>query len=191
MTQYSLFGAAASVPRLEDLDGLLLAGGHWVRSGGSARLSVVVTDRWRADALVAEFAARDVAGTDGVVDAAAGLGARTAFAAPLAPVAARWVRGANEGPPAGFNLTSAGLRLWALASGRSDPAGYVLATARPDDQIHLVAGAQLSRLGVAAVSISSRSAPGWRVTSLKRIRRLAELLGAAPDGGAADWPSPG
>ena len=190
MTQFSLFGAAAAEPSLDDLDGVLLAGGLWVRSGPAARLSVVVTDRWRAEALSAEFGLRTVAGEDDVVAAEGGYGARTAFTERLTPVAARWSRGANQGPPPGFALTAAGLRLWALAAGRADPAGYLLGTARPDDVIHSAAGAQLSRLGVAAVSISARGGPGWRVTSLKRIRRLAELLGAAPAGGAHDWPQP-
>ena len=67
--------------------------------------------------------------------------------------------------------------------------GYLLGTARGDDATHLAAGAQLSRLGVAAVSVPGRGGPGWRVTSARRIRRLAELLGPAPDGGGDDWPN--
>jgi hypothetical protein len=190
MSQFSLFGAAAAEPSLDDLDGVLLAGGLWVRNGHAARLSIVVADRWRADALSAEFDVRTIGGEDDVVPAEGGYGVRTAFTNRLTPVAARWLRGANQGPPPGFALNAAGLRLWALANGRSDPAGYLLGTARSDDVIHSAAGAQLSRLGVAAVSVSARGGPGWRVTSLKRIRRLAELLGAAPEGGAPDWPQP-
>lgn len=190
MTQFSLFGAAAAEPGLDDLDGILLAGGQWVRNGRSARLSVVVPDRWRADALDDEFGLRSIGAEDALVPAEGGYGVRTAFSERLAPVAGRWSRGANQGPPPGFALTAAGLRLWAIAAGRSDPAGYLLATARPDDVIHSAAGAQLSRLGVAAVSLSARGGPGWRVTSHKRIRRLAELLGPAPEGGAGDWPVP-
>ena len=59
--QFSLFGAEAADPGLSDLDGVLLAGGHWVRSGPSARLSIVVADRWRAQALTTTFAERGVA----------------------------------------------------------------------------------------------------------------------------------
>ena len=190
MSQFSLFGAAAAEPSLDDLDGVLLAGGLWVRNGPAARLSIVVADRWRADALSAEFDLRTVRADDDVVPAEGGYGVRTAFTDRLTPVAARWSRGANQGPPPGFALTAAGLRLWALATGHTDPAGYLLGTARPDDVIHSSAGAQLSRLGVAAVSVPSRGGPGWRVTSHKRIRRLAELLGPAPEGGAPDWPQP-
>lgn len=193
MTQFSLFGAAAATPARDDLGGVLLAGGHWVRSGAGARLSVVVADRWRADALAGAFAELGLAGDDAIVAAAGGFGARTAFADELAPAAARWTRGANEGPPAGFVLSAGGLRLWATAAGFADESGYLLATAEADDPVHMAGGAQLARLGVAAVSIGrrgSRRGPGWRVTSAKRLRRLGELLGAAPPGAATDWPVP-
>lgn len=190
MTQFSLFGAAATAPALDDLDGLLLAGGHWVRTAESARLSVVVSQPWRADALVESFGTLRLAGADAVVAAEGGLGVRTAFAAELVPAALRWTRGANEEPPAGFVLTAGGLRLWAIAAGRGDDLGYLLATAAPDDARHRAGGAQLARLGLAAVSIGVRGGPGWRVTSAKRVRRLAELLGEAPDGAGSDWPVP-
>jgi hypothetical protein len=188
--QFSLFGAAASTPSLDDLDGVLLAGGHWVRHGPAARVSVVVADRWRADALAAEFAERGVAGDEPIVPAGDGWSVRTAFADALRPHAERWSRGANEGPPPGFDLTPAGLRLWALAAGRPDEVGYLLGTDRAGAALHLTAGAQLSRQGLAAVSLTQRPGPGWRVTSAKRFRRLVELLGPAPPGGEQHWPRP-
>jgi hypothetical protein len=185
MTQYSLFGAATAVPALEDLDGVLLAGGHWVRHDDRARLSVLVDRRARADALADAFAERGV-GPAEIAETQLGVTVRTAFAAVLTGHAQRWTRGAKEAPPAGFRLTPSGLRLWAIAAGRRDEAGYVLATAEPDDLIHLAAGSQLARLGVASVALTSRGHPGWRVTSHKRLRRLAELLGEPPPG--VDWP---
>jgi hypothetical protein len=188
VTQFSLFGAEATSPTTADLDGLLLAGGHWVRSAAGARLSIVVADRWRADALVAAFAERGVGGADAVVPAEAGFGVRTAFTPALSDAASRWRRGANEGLPGGFQLGAGGLRLWAVAVGRRDDVGYLLATAEPDDPIHRAAGAQLARLGVAAVSLAQRGGPGWRITSARRLRRVVELLGPAPAGGEDDWP---
>jgi hypothetical protein len=188
MTQFSLFGAAVAEPTLDDLGGILLGGGHWVRSAAGARLSVVVGDRWRADALAAAYQARGVGCADAVVAAEGGLAARTAFSRDLVAPAAQWTRGANEGPPAEFVLTPGGLRLWAITSGHPDDVGYLLATSSPDDAIHLAGGAQLSRLGLGAVSISARGGPGWRVTSLKRIRRLVELLGEPPAGAEQSWP---
>lgn len=188
MSQFSLFGAAAAAPDLVDLDGVLLGGGHWVRTGEFARLSVVVPDRWRADALAEEFEQRGAAGD--IVAAGDGWSVRTAFLAALVTHAARWSRGANEGPPPGFDLSVGGLRLWTVTSGRADETGYLLRTARADTALHLAAGAQLSRQGLAAVSLSQRPGPGWRITSAKRLRRFAEIVGAAPAGADSDWPCP-
>lgn len=185
--QFSLFGAAAAEPDLADLGGVLLAGGHWVRSAGHARLSIVVADRWRADALAAEFAARSCPDDEPVVPAEDGWSARTGFTATLADEAARWTRGANEGAPPDFALTAGGLRLWTIATGRADEGGFLLGTARADTTLHLAAGAQLSRLGLAAVSIGVRGGPGWRLTSAKRLRRFTELVGPAPEA-ATTWP---
>jgi hypothetical protein len=190
VTQFSLFGAAAVEPSRADLDGLLLAGAQWVRSPAGARHTVVVADRWRADALAAAFAARGVGGDEAVIATHGGFAARTVFSPDLDPAAARWTRGAGQVLPAGFELGAGGLRLWAIAAGRRDGMGYLLTTAEPDDAIHRAAGAQLARLGVAAVSLAQRGGPGWRVTSARRLRRLVELLGPAPEGGAAGWPVP-
>jgi len=189
--QFSLFGAAAAQPCLDDLDGVLLGGGHWVRVGPDARLSAVVADRWRADALHTAFWERGVGETAApIVAAEEGWAVRTAVTPVLVESAARWTRGANQGPPAGFTVTPGGLRLWAITAGRRDESGYLFATAEPDDVVHSAAGSQLSRLGLAAVSLTARGGgPGWRITSVKRLRRLGELLGEIPLGAGADWPS--
>lgn len=195
MTQYSLFGAAAAAPVLADLDGLLLAGGQWARSGTSARLSIVVGDRWRADALHAEFVEREVAERDDpVVQAAAGAAVRTAFTDRLAGVAGRWTKGARQRVPNDLVLGAGGLRLWAIAVGQHDGSGYLLpcaSSARGDPTLHRAAGAQLAQLGVTALALSRVGGgigPAWRVTSARRLRRLAELLGSPPPGCEADWP---
>jgi hypothetical protein len=186
--QFSLFGAEAADPGLSDLDGILLAGGHWARSGSSARLSIVVADPWRAQAVMSAFAERHVADQQGIRDAEFGYAVRTEFTAELAGQASRWSRGSRDVPPRDLALTAGGLRLWAISSGRMDQAGYVLATADADDAVHQAAGSQLARLGLAAASLATRGGPGWRITSARRLRRLAELIGPAPDGAGPDWP---
>lgn len=188
MTQFSLFGAAALDPAIVDLDGVVLAGGLWSRRGDRARLSIVVDAPWRANALAAEFLVRDVAeDADAVVPAADGLSVRSAFSAALAVQASRWMRGAREGRPADLDLTAGGLRLWAIAAGRWDDPGFLFAVR---EDMHPFAGAQLARLGVAAVALTRRGRPGWRVTGTRRLRRLGELLGPAPEGATHEWPRP-
>jgi len=187
--QFSLFGAEAAEPTLADLDGLLLAGGDWVRAEREtvARLSVLVGEQWRASALGAELAAR---GVDSDTAPAPGglIAVRTELSAQLRPPAARWTRGAALRAPDDLALTAPGLRLWAIATGRVEEAGYLLGMADGDGPLHRAGGAQLARLGVAAVDVGVRSRPGWRITSAKRLRRLAELLGPPPAGGEAGWP---
>jgi hypothetical protein len=187
--QFSLFGAAAAEPQIADLDGLLFAGGDWVRTDhdASARLSVLVQDGWRARALLVELAARglecDTAEAPGCL-----IAVRTEITERLAGQALRWTRGASLRLPADLALSASGLRLWALATGRTDEAGYLLAVAEPDGAIQRAAGAQLARLGVTAIAVGVRGGPGWRVTSAKRLRRLAELVGDGPEGCDLDWP---
>jgi len=194
--QFSLFGAETAIPLVADLDGLLLAGGDWVRAERStaARLSVLVADSWRADALRAEFASR---GLDSDTAPAPGelIAVRSAFSPTLAEHAGRWTRGASLRTPVDLDLSASGLRLWAIAAGRSEANGYLLAMADADGTLHRGAGGQLARLGVAAVDVPARGArggrsgPGWKITSAKRLRRLSELIGAPPPGAGADWPN--
>jgi hypothetical protein len=189
--QFSLFGAAVAEPMLADLDGVLVGGGHWVRHGNAARLSVVVADRWRAEALHESFYERGVGEIDEPIGPAEdGFAVRSAFSASLGSHAGRWSKGANEEPPDDFVLGPMALRLWAVTAGRSEgEAGYLLANDSADDRIHIKSGSELSRMGMAAVSLTGRGGgPGWRVTSAKRLRRLAELVGEAPAGAGIDWP---
>ncbi|MGX7681370.1 hypothetical protein ACSMXN_20990 [Jatrophihabitans sp. DSM 45814] len=189
--QFSLFGAEAADPIVRDLDGLLLSGGDWVRTdrASAARLSVLVIDEWRAAALAEELQARDLA-SDTVIAPGDLIAVRTEITDRLVAEAARWTRGASLRLPVDLTLSPSGLRLWAIATGRSDEAGYLLGVAEPDGELHRAAGSQLAKLGVAAVEVGMRGGPGWRVTSLKRLRRLAELVGEAPPGAGNDWPTP-
>ena len=136
--QFSLFGATVAEPCLDDLAGIVLAGGDWVRADNSqtARLSVVVDGQWRVDALGEAFAELELEPSVGPAEN--GTGVRTGFSARLAPEAARWTRGAVLRAPAGLLLTARGLRLWAIASGRADGGGYLFGTAEPDDELHRI-----------------------------------------------------
>jgi hypothetical protein len=190
--QFSLFGAEVAEPTRADLDGLVLAGGWWVRSTAAgaeqARLSVLVDDEWRVGALQDELLRRDLPGE--AAPAENGLRAvRTDFRADLIDAALRWAKGARFAPPADLQLEPGGLRLWTIASGHRDDSGYLLGTADIESPIHRAAGGQLAALGLPAVGVGERGRPGWRITGQKRLRRFAELLGEPPPGAVAHWPS--
>ena len=101
--QLSLFGAEAATPAPEDLAGLLAGPGQVVRMGGTARVSVVVEDRWRAVALVGELRTRGLDATC-VSTVDDHIGVRTPYSAVLSPIAARWLHGAVKAPPPGFAI---------------------------------------------------------------------------------------
>jgi hypothetical protein len=193
VVQFSLFGAEAAEIAVADLAGVLLAGGRWVRDGAApgnpARLSVLVNEPWRAAGLMIELRRRGLDGEQLTVGERYDV--RTGFDLTLASMAQSWTRGANQVPPDTLELTPSGLRLWAMTAGRHDEEdSYLLGTAEPDDVTHRVAGAQLARMNLTAVSIGARGGPGWRITSRKRLRRLAELLGSPPPGAGEHWPHP-
>lgn len=183
--QISLFDADLSAPSPDDLAGLLAGPGQVVRMGGTARVSVVVADRWRVRALLAEYATRGLGGIQ-VETVGDHFGVRTAFVAALAPLAAAWLRGASTQPPVGFRLTGARLRLWAIAAGQVEPQGYRLGLGEPErldwdgdhwDRVR----AALAAAGLPGALLGPRSGgPAYRIAGRRRLRRLGELVGSCP-----------
>jgi hypothetical protein len=187
--QLSLFGVEAAAPAPEDLEGLLAGPGQVTRMGGTARVSVVVDELWRAQVLHAELRTRGLAVTC-VSTVDDHLGVRTAYTAVLAPMAAAWLRGAMKVPPPGFGLDGRRLRLWAAAAGDLDRLEFTLRLGANDELAWPAVGAALSAIGLPAALLSPRAGgPAYRITGRRRIARLAELVGdppaAAPEGA---WP---
>ena len=101
--QLSLFGSTAREPVLADLDGLLAGNETAVRRDATARLSIVVEQPWRVDALVLELA--EQLGIDAETAAAeVGITVRTPWLAELLPLADAWARGAVGAPAAGCSI---------------------------------------------------------------------------------------
>jgi hypothetical protein len=189
MSQLSLFGAAAREPELGDLEGLLAGNGQVVRRGDRARLSVVVTDSWRVEALEAALA--DQLGlTADVGPAETGMTVGTPWLAELLPVADAWTRGAVKLPPPGWVLDGSRLRWWCLASGSSASGMYSLALGANDEHGWLAVGSALSAVGVPGVLVGPRAdGPAYRIVGRRRLARLVELIGDRPDGVPQDaWP---
>jgi hypothetical protein len=199
--QLSLFGVEARPPNPLDLEGLLAGAGQVTRMGGTARVSIVVDAPWRAVVLRAECAMRGLAASVEPSAVEGHVAFRTAYSSALAPLGARWLRGAVKHPPEGFALDGRRLRLWAVAAGSPDGAqAYTLrlgasdATRQPDfiDETPLweVVGAALAAAGLPAVLLGPRAdGPAYRIVGRRRLARLAEMIGEAPPQAPPDeWP---
>jgi hypothetical protein len=190
--QLSLFGVEARPPTPLDLEGLLAGAGQVVRMGGTARVSIVVDQRWRARALLAEASMRGLAATVEASTVEGHVAFRTAYSAALAPLGTAWLRGAVKYPPAGFALDGRRLRLWSIAAGSPDGTyGFVLRLGASDEPVWGPIGAALAGVGLPATLLGPRAGgPAYRIVGRRRLARLAELVGDAPAGApAAGWPT--
>ncbi len=187
-----LFEADGADPAVDDLDGLLFGPGHVVNRSGTARVSVLTADAWRAEALVTAFGARGLGGEYNVsrdLDHGLQFVARTDFSHELAPLARRWSPGAvRKSSP--VKMTAAALRIWVIASGRPTDSGYLLPLAASEEVRWSVSGSALAGLGVPGALIGVRSGePAYRISSHKRLSRLAVLVGEPPPNApVSDWP---
>ena len=191
VSQLSLFSAAARPPRTGDLAGLLCGPGQIVRfgSGDTARLSVVLADPRRAPVIVAVCAAVGIDAEPAVTESGA-TAVRTAFRRDLVGLAQAWTQGAVKTVPAGMLLDGAVLRVWMLAAGHWDGRGVDLLLDPHAPQTHPALIAAATRAGISPAR-SGRGA-ALRITGVRRIRRLLELVGPAPGGIAPDeWPETG
>lgn len=198
MGQLSFYSAEASAPRVADLAGVLCGPGRMVGfgAGTAARLSVVVEPRWRAVALVAAFAERAVRGVVTSTDDGRYL-VRTAFRTDLVDLATRWLGGPPSGEPAGpiksvperFAVDGVTLRLWALVAGQWSESGYLLGLDPDSPHTHRPLADALVRAGL-PIALVDAGGPALRVSGVRRLARLVELVGDAPSGVPGhDWPA--
>lgn len=189
MSQLSLFSDEDNDPAIEDVEGLLLAGGALVRRGGTARISVLTALGWRAEVIRAALDDRGLSGELGEADDGR-CSVRSAFDPRLAEMATLWSAGARNRIPAGFTLTHRRLRFWAVAAGRQDHAGYLLRVGLHDEHLYEAIGSVLSSAGIPGAFLGVRAGgPGYRIVGARRLGRLRELAGRPPvDADADSWP---
>ncbi|GAA4388784.1 hypothetical protein [Tsukamurella soli] len=192
MVQLSLFSADQAEPSPADLAGLLAASGQVVEVGGVARVSAVVADDWRADALaemIVESGLDPQRGRSEEGSPVVGVAQTPA----LAEIAAAWTRGAVKVVPAGWVPGSRAVRVWALAAGKADGDCYLLGLDPHCPDSYAPLATAMMRTGVAPTLVGTRGArPALRVTGHRRLVRLAEMVGAPPLGALAAeaWPYP-
>ena len=210
MGQLSFYSADAHPRAVTDLEGVLCAQGQVLRfgRGSTARLGITLGTAatpeadpehaddpehpddpepdplvaWRAHALRCAFHTRGVDAEvrpepDGTV------GVRSAFRADLVALARRW-GGGTKAVPADLELDGPRLRLWVLAAGRRDRRAYVLGLDPLAPSTHEPLRAAAARAGLDTTldptTDPAADAPVLRLTGVRRLRRLAELVGDPP-----------
>ena len=181
MSQLSFFSAESVPPAVSDLTGVLAAPGQIVTVGGGARLSVVVDQLWRAEAL-------------GQMINEAGLTAeitrteentplvRTAVDAKLRLIAGDWTRGAVKTVPPLWLPGPRELRAWTLAAGSPEADRYLLGLDPHAPDTHSPLASALMRIGIAPTLIGTRGArPALRIGGRRRLSRLVENVGEPPE----------
>ncbi|SNS50354.1 hypothetical protein [Rhodococcoides kyotonense] len=192
MNQLSFFSAESLPPSVTDLSGLLASTGHVASSSTGARISVVVDDAWRAEAISDLMAECGLVAEIGRSEEDRPL-VRTGAVAELSALASQWTKGAVKSMPPGWVPGARELRAWVLAAGRPEADGerYVLGLDPHAPETHASLAQALMRAGIAPTLIGTRgSMPGLRVTGRRRLSRLVENVGMPPRNEAARacWP---
>ncbi|KKC02407.1 hypothetical protein [Mycobacterium nebraskense] len=197
MSQLSFFTAESVPPAVADLSGVLAASGQIVMVGGLeaqgarlARLSVVVDHLWRAAALADMIREAGLTPEIGRTDEDTPL-VRTAVTAALVNLAAEWTRGAVKTVPPRWLPGPRELRAWTLAAGHPEGDHYLLGLDPHAPDTHSPLASALMRVGIAPTLIGTRGGrPALRVSGRRRLSRLVENVGDAPDGVDAPsaWP---
>ncbi|BBX05629.1 hypothetical protein [Mycolicibacterium aichiense] len=181
MSQLSFFSAESVPPAVADLTGLLAATGQVVVVGGGARLSVVVDDLWRADALAEMITETGLAAEITRTDENNPL-VRTAVDGRLAGIAAAWTRGAVKTVPPQWLPGARELRAWTLAAGIPEADRYLLGLDPHAPDTHSPLASALMRVGIAPTLIGTRGArPALRISGRRRLSRLVENVGEPPN----------
>jgi hypothetical protein len=195
VSQLSFFSAESVPPAVADLTGILAAPGQVVVVGSgaqqAARLSVVVDQLWRAEAL-AEMIAEvgltpEIARTDENTPLV-----RTAVDLRLTAIATSWTRGAVKTVPQHWLPGPRELRAWTLAAGSPEAADrYLLGLDPHAPDTHSALASAMMRVGIAPTLIGTRGArPALRISGRRRLLRLVENVGEPPGDMEAfsQWP---
>jgi len=180
VSQLSLFSADLTPPQLDDLGGLLAAQGQIAAGGDGPRLSILLADQWRAEALQRECRVRDVpamvAESDGT-----GVLLRSERTRLLTVLATNWARGAMKSAPVDLTVTAGFLRCWAIAAGRPADIGFLLGLdpRAPDTYEPLAAACAAAGLAGSLLGVRG-GGPAVRIVGYRRCSRLAEMIGTAP-----------
>jgi hypothetical protein len=181
VSQLSFFSAESVPPAVGDLTGVLAAPGQIVMVGDGARLSVVVDQRWRAEALAEMIGEAGLVAEITHTDENTPL-VRTAVEFRLRAIASEWTRGAVKTVPSVWLPGPRELRAWVLAAGNPEANHYLLGLDPHAPDTHSPLASALMRVGIAPTLIGTRGArPALRISGRRRLSRLVENVGEPPD----------
>jgi hypothetical protein len=190
VSQLSFFSAESVPPAVSDLTGVLAAPGQIVTVGSGARLSVVVDQLWRAEALGQMIEEAGLTAEITRTDENTPL-VRTAVDAKLRLIAGDWTRGAVKTVPPLWLPGPRELRAWTLAAGSPEADRYLLGLDPHAPDTHSPLASALMRIGIAPTLIGTRGArPALRIGGRRRLSRLVENVGEPPETAEAlpYWP---
>ena len=190
MSQLSFFSAESVPPAVADLTGMLAAPGQVVLVGSGARLSVVVDQVWRAQALAEMIIEAGLQPEIARTDENNPL-VRTAVDARLLAIAGEWTRGAVKTVPPQWLPGPRELRAWTLAAGTTEADRYLLGLDPHAPDTHSPLASAMMRIGIAPTLIGTRgSRPALRISGRRRLSRLVENVGEPPGNvdAFAQWP---
>lgn len=169
---------------------MLAASGQIVMVNSGARLSVVVSELWRAAALAEMMHEAglipEIARTEEDTPLV-----RTGVDPRLRRIAAEWTRGAVKMVPSRWLPGPRELRAWTLAAGSPETDRYLLGLDPHAPDTHSPLASALMRVGIAPTLIGTRGArPALRISGRRRLSRLVENVGEPPDDpeAVAQWP---
>jgi hypothetical protein len=192
--QLSFFSAESVPPAVTDLTGMLAASGQVVLVGSpevrGARLSVVVDEAWRAEALAEMITEAGLQPEISSTEENTPL-VRTGVDARLLGIAGEWTRGAVKTVPPQWLPGPRELRIWTLAAGSPEADRYLLGLDPHAPDTHSPLASAMMRVGIAPTLIGTRGAhPALRISGRRRLSRLVENVGEPPDAAVAvlHWP---
>jgi hypothetical protein len=194
VSQLSFFSAESVPPAVSDLTGMLAAPGQVIVVGSpevrGARVSVVVDQAWRAEALAEMITEAGLQPEISRTEESTPL-VRTGVDARLLAMAGDWTRGAVKTVPPQWLPGPRELRVWTLAAGSPDADRYLLGLDPHAPDTHSPLASALMRVGIAPTLIGTRGTrPALRISGRRRLSRLVENVGEPPDVPVAlvHWP---
>jgi len=149
-----------------------------------------VDQLWRASALAHMIREAGLVAEIGHTDEDTPL-VRTTVSPSLVTLAVEWTRGAVKTVPPRWLPGPRELRAWTLAAGHPEGDHFLLGLDPHAPDTHSPLASALMRVGIAPTLIGTRGGrPALRISGRRRLSRLVENVGEAPDDVAALslWP---